>query len=257
MKNYILNIFLFFLVFSASAGEIEIKGVYQGKNVFVQNPYNVEKKEFCTKEVYLNDVKILSAIRNSAFSINLSNLEIGSSVHIKIVYSEDCQPRIINPYVLQGAENYTFNAVAVADQIIKWSLNEPVLSGRFIIEKYSENYWKPVTTAAVVLNEKEYSVTLAPFIQNGTNKFRIKYLSPKEQVFISKNIEYYSAAQQISLNNDTSNRILLSKETSYEIIDADGNKIRDGKGKEIAISNLHPGTYYLNYENKSEKFLKK
>ena len=257
MKFFTLNILFFFSAFSAFCGEIQIKGVYQGKNVFVQNPYNVERKEFCTREVYVNGVKVLSSIRNSAYSINLSNLEMGAPVNIKIVYSDDCAPRIINPYVLQSDENYTFNHLAVEEKQINWILNEDVLAGRFIIEKYTENYWKPVASTPVVLNEKNYKTSIEPFLENGTNKFRIKYLSPKEQVFISKNIELKISLELTSISQDLSNKILLSKETTYEIIDEEGNKIKDGKGKEIAISNLNPGVYYINYDNRSEKFLKK
>jgi hypothetical protein len=257
MRFSILSILNLFLIYSSFGGEIEINGVYQGKNVFVQNPYNVDKKEFCTKEVYLNDQKILSSVKNSAYAINLSNLEIGSPVNIKIIYNDDCAPRIINPYVLQNSEKYTIENLAVTEKDINWSIREDVLSGRFIVEKYTENYWKPITTTPVTINEKVYKASIGSFLTNGNNKFRIKYLSPKEQVFISQNIEHDVALELTSIAKEESDMLLLSKETTYEIIDQDGNKIKDGRGKEIAISNLNPGVYYINYDNRSEKFLKK
>jgi hypothetical protein len=235
----------------------QIKGVYQGKNVYVQNPYNAAQKEFCTEEVYLNDVKILSSLKNSAFTINLSNLEIGTPVEIRIRYKGDCSPKIVNAYVLQGDSKFTFENLAIIDKEINWNLKEDVLGGRFIIEKYTDNYWKPVTTSPIVLNQKNYKVSIGQYFTNGTNKFRVKYLSANEEVSISNNINYEVMDENSILSLDASNKIRLSKETSYEIIDEDGNKIQNGKGREIGIGNLDPGTYYINYENKSEKFLKK
>jgi hypothetical protein len=257
MKFLVLN-FLFSIVSLLSfGGELTIKGVYQGKNVYVQNPYNVEQKEFCTEEVYLNNVKVLSSIRNSAFTINLSNLEIGTPVEIRIKYKADCSPKVVNAYVLQSNSKYTFENLAIVDKEINWELKEDVLGGRFIIEKYTENYWKPISTSQIILNQKQYKVAVAQYFTNGTNKFRVKYLSPTEEVSISNNLDYEVMDENAILSLDASNKIRLSKEASYEIIDEDGNKIQDGKGREIGIANLDPGVYYINYENKSEKFLKK
>jgi hypothetical protein len=257
MKFFTINVLFFFTTFLSFGGEITIKGVYQGKNVYVQNPYNVEQKEFCTEEVYLNNVKVLSSIRNSAFTINLSNLELGTSVEIRIKYKADCSPKIVNAYVLQNNSKYSVENLAIADKEMSWELSEEVLGGKFIIEKYTENYWKPVSTSPIVLNQKNYKAAIGQHFTNGTNKFRVKYLSPKEEVSISNNIDYEVMDENAILSLDASNKIRLSKETSYEIIDEEGNKIRDGKGSEIGIANLDPGVYYINYENKSEKFLKK
>jgi hypothetical protein len=47
------------------AGEIVLTGVYQGKNLFVQNPAVGQDKTYCVDEVYVNDVKKMSAINRA------------------------------------------------------------------------------------------------------------------------------------------------------------------------------------------------
>lgn len=257
MKSFFTVIFFFVFINCSLSGEIIISGIYQGKNVYVQNPFSPEKKQFCTDEVFVNEEKVLSEIKNSAYTINLSHLDFGSPVAIRITHKNDCTPRIVNAFVIQSPDqSYTFIDTYIKDKLIKWSLKEKVLAGRFIIEKYNSNYWKPIGTIAVLLEEADYNFNVEQFISSGTNKFRIKYLSPKEQVFISSNILFESKPESVTFSLTGSNKILLSKETSYEIIDEDGNKVTNGKGNEIAISNLNPGVYYINYSNKSEKFQK-
>ncbi|MFN0049023.1 MAG: T9SS C-terminal target domain-containing protein, partial [Cytophagales bacterium] len=53
------------------------------------------------------------------------------------------------------------------------------------------------------------------------------------------------------------NKIYLSRDADYEIIDGYGNPLMKGKGKEIVCETLSEGVYYLNIDNKTEKFLKK
>src|SRR5690606_425485 len=45
-------------------------------------------------------------------------------------------------------------------------------------------------------------------------------------------------------------------ETKYEIYDAYGNIVKKGVGTEVDCSNLKKGAYYINYDNKNEKFIR-
>ncbi|HYG38487.1 MAG TPA: T9SS type A sorting domain-containing protein [Cytophagales bacterium] len=258
MKTLILAFAFLGLINSVFGGEIFVSGVYQGKNLYVQNPFSPDKKQFCTDEVFVNDIRVLSEIKHSAFTINLSHLQKGAEVEIKITYKNDCAPKIVNAFVLQKpGQHYTFNPVTIQNNAIYWSLKESVIAGRFIIEKYTDNFWKPIATTPVNIETTKYHQNLESYFSAGTNKFRVKYMSPEEKVYISSNISHESEGEAITFLLTSSNKILLSKESPYEIIDADGNKIKDGRSNEIQISHLNPGIYYINYSNKSEKFLKK
>ncbi|MOA58722.1 hypothetical protein D3C78_1831680 [compost metagenome] len=45
-------------------------------------------------------------------------------------------------------------------------------------------------------------------------------------------------------------------ETKYEIYDAYGNIVKKGIGSSVPCSNLLKGAYYINFDNKTEKFFK-
>jgi hypothetical protein len=77
---------------------LHIKGVYQGKNLFVKNNFNENENGFCVKMVYLNDKMIITKTNQSAFEIKLSNYSIneGDEVDIKIAYVGVIQPSILN-----------------------------------------------------------------------------------------------------------------------------------------------------------------
>src|SRR6478736_813022 len=61
---------------SSYAGILTLSGVYQGKNLYVQNPFTGNMKDFCSNDVYVNDVKVMSNIQSSAYEIDLSNLKL-------------------------------------------------------------------------------------------------------------------------------------------------------------------------------------
>ena len=45
--------------------------------------------------------------------------------------------------------------------------------------------------------------------------------------------------------------------TKYEIYDAYGNILKKGLNSEVDLSNLTKGIYYVNFDNKNEKIMKK
>ena len=60
-------LFLALFVGNLHAGVLVLTGMYQGKDVYVQNPLSENQKDYCTKEVYLNNEKILTNIKSSVF----------------------------------------------------------------------------------------------------------------------------------------------------------------------------------------------
>ncbi len=103
MKNIILLSFIFnvCLLHAQSNKPIYplmvLEGSYQGKNVYIQNPFSDENKGFCTRSVKVND-KIYSFKNESAFIIQLDsmNLKLGQAVKIEIEYSNDCKPKVLH-----------------------------------------------------------------------------------------------------------------------------------------------------------------
>src|SRR3954471_6660023 len=105
----ILLTFCTFLLFAGTSrlisqsNVIVLEGNYQGKNLYVQNPFGSGGVGFCVTEVKVNGNITTDEIPSSAFEIDMKphKLNIGDKVEVKIFHKEDCKPKVLNPEVLK------------------------------------------------------------------------------------------------------------------------------------------------------------
>lgn len=86
-----------------NSGVITIKGVYAGKNIYVQNPFAASVDEFCVYDVKINeDVSTKLWGKSSAFEVDFKKLGIhlGDSIFVQILHHTCCTPKILNPEAL-------------------------------------------------------------------------------------------------------------------------------------------------------------
>jgi len=255
-------IFLTVLFYSVSlqAQDIEytITGEYQGKNIYVQNPLSKDKINFCTSEVLLNERLVNSTPKTSAFEIDLTHLNIGDPVFIKIVHKEGCTPKIINPQVVRSKSKFQYlsdNADAIS---INWTTIGELPHGNFYIEHYRNKSW--VNTQSVAgkgsFDSNQYNVK--PSHHSFDNKYRLKYVQSDEKIFYSRIFTYFNDVEPISFFPAmVVDKITLSRASDYAVVDSFGNRITNGTGKEINLNNLKTGLYFLYIDNREEKFVKK
>jgi hypothetical protein len=84
-------------------GEILINGYYNGKNIFVQNPFDSTRKRFCIQNYpKINGHITTRIIKSSAFEIDLVpfKFKTGDKVNIVIEHSIGCHPKVLNAEVL-------------------------------------------------------------------------------------------------------------------------------------------------------------
>ena len=74
--------------------------------------------------------------------------------------------------------------------------------------------------------------------------------------FCEKNVEAKKAVAKKSSPKKVVNVINLSQNAHYEILDANGISLIKGSGVQISIANLKVGEYYINIDNRTEKFTK-
>ena len=75
---------------------------------------------------------------------------------------------------------------------------------------------------------------------------------------LSQVFEYFNDVEPISFYPTlVDDKITLSRETDYSVVDSYGNQITKGKGKEITLNNLKAGLYFLYVDNREERFVKK
>lgn len=198
MKFSILILLLGLVIHLPSKGaEISINGVYQGKNLYVQNPFANDGKEYCTSEVYVNGKLNISSPKVGAFEIDLSFLPINSPVEIKIIYKDGCGPKIVNPQVITFDSDFKFLVCQVTDMELKWITQKESIAGIYSIEKLEGEDWvsiAEVNSKGSVVNNF-YKIPAKH--QNGKNIYRIKFTQAEGITLYSKEMEYNGEPQPL------------------------------------------------------------
>jgi hypothetical protein len=260
MYKHFLLCFLLLSCFllQAQTGVILLEGRYQGKNLYVSNPY--VGTGFCTKKVLVNEKEVAFEDSSSAYEIDLKNLgyKLGDSLTIKIFHKDDCQPRIMYEFHTPKS-NFDVISIEISPEgILKWTTKDEDGKLPFIIEQFRWLKWVKVGEAegkgGMGENHYEYKVVF----HSDTNKFRIRqveYLT-RPRPHVSKPVEIVSTVETPTFCIDNAKRkIEFSLETMYQLYDKDGSIVRKGLGKTINCSELKKGIYFLDYDNKTTEVL--
>ncbi len=262
MRKIILIIAVFFS-FAAStfAGEIVLDGNYQGKNLYVQNPFASSGVGFCAFEVTVNGEVTTDEINSSAFEIDFDNfqLAIGAPVVVKIKHKDNCKPKVLNPEVLKPRSTFKTVSIKVENgNMLKWTTQEEMSKLPYTIEQYRWNKWVKVgeVEGKGTMGSNDYEYKITP--HSGTNKLRVKQVDFSKDPRYSNEVQYKADTPEVTFTLDkTITKLEFSQETMYEVYNEFGNVVKKGVGSEVDISNLDKGVYYFNYDNKTDQFVKK
>ena len=142
MKTLFLGFICFLFSFTAvfaESGELVLEGTYQGKNLYVQNPFSNSGVGFCVYEVRINDQVTTDEVNSSAFEIDFLSfqLAIGTPVTIKIKHKDGCKPRVLNAEVIKPRSTYQIISIASdADGKLNWKTSGEMGTLPFIVEQY-------------------------------------------------------------------------------------------------------------------------
>lgn len=244
-----------------SAGVILLEGNYQGKNLYVSNPYAGSQVGFCVYEVTVNDQVTTDEINSSAFEIDFKNFQfkLGDKVEVRIKHKDDCKPKVINPEVLRPKSTFNIESMKVeADGTLKWTTTGESGKLPYIIEQFRWTKWVKVGEVEGIGTPQanDYSFKITP--HSGKNQFRVKQVDYSNTPKLSKPINYLSPLPETTFSpQKVQKELLFSEETMFEIFDQYGNVVKKGFGKKVDCSNLSKGVYYINYDNKTGEFIKK
>jgi hypothetical protein len=248
------------VVSSVSAGEIVLVGKYRGKDIYVQNPYNADKDSYCTSAVYVNDRQVQDYPTASAFTIDLSYLAMGDLVVLRIEHNNECVPKVVNPQVLKEGEGFEFMLEQVGNNSISWNTKGELPDGKFMVEQMDSTKlkWNVIKEMAGKGGDETNQYSIAPTHFEGENQYRIKYTDHEGAEFSSLKLMYTYTDNpvQFSPKTQVTSKIKLSRSIPYTITDMDGNLVKEGNGKVIMVQDLKRGLYFLNIQNRSERFIK-
>jgi len=265
IKKIILFALASLFISNTFAGVLTLEGSYQGKNIYVTNPFVSTGVGFCAFEVSVNDKITTDEVNSSSFEVDLSalKLSIGERVVIKVKYKDDCKPKIVNPEDLKVRSTFEIVPTTLKfnpkEGTISWTTKGEVGKLPFIVEQYRWNKWVKVDEIEGKgrIEGAFYSVKYLP--HSGENKVRVKQIDVAGPRY-SEAIKVRSVAPEVKIKVDKVDKVLeFTDDTKYEIYDNFGNIISKGYGNEVDVVNLKKGTeYQINYDNKTgAKFTKK
>jgi len=266
LKNNILFLFVFIGGTFGAYADLSLEGHYQGKNLYIQNPEDEDGFGFCVTKATVNGDPVADGLASSAFEIDFSQfgLKIGDPVFIVLEHGLGCKPKVLNPEVLLPKSTFEVSSISCsAEGKLVWTTTGESGKLPFVIEQYRWNKWVVIGEVDGIGNptKNEYTFNVAP--HSGENKVRVVQTDHTGKKRPSEAVAFMNT----SIMEPVMNPLKVSKsitftsgskpiETKYEIYDAYGNIVKKGVGSEVDCSNLKKGAYYINYDNKNEKFIK-
>lgn len=260
MRKIISVIFfaLFFFGTALAQDTLLAEGNYEGKNLYIQNPFAEDGKGFCTQKVLVNNVAV-DFEQASAFEINLAalSLKTGDKVKIEIIHSPGCAPKILHPEMrCHPICQYSILAIQIEqDSLLTWTSAEK--NGKFIysVEQYRWNKWVKLgeVESTSGFDTASYAFGLHNYFTPGQNKFRVKVVDYDKNVYSPPVvIEKPADVPPFEIHDAAyyhKNPVEFHKETLWEIYDKDGNMMKKGYGKAADVKELKRGTYFLCFDN--------
>jgi hypothetical protein len=241
---------IWILLFASDQQEIaskEVIGVYQGTPLFIRNPYLPERQAFCVKAVYVNREKVQLNYELSALKIDFQNQDLYTPVTVRIVSNDTlCEPIIINPDAIFFHTTYKFLEFNLSDTLLTWTTEGEREQGIYTIEKYSNGVWREQTQVSAKSNFDKASYEYPPDLDEGANKYRIKYDNGRGAYLYSREIDYDFYPEPVTFTPKNPQFIItFSRPANYEIFNAKNEVVLEGYGKEVDISRLLSGDYVI------------
>ncbi|MCA1764027.1 MAG: hypothetical protein LC664_13695 [Flavobacteriales bacterium] len=227
--------------FQASAESLVITGIYQGKDLYVKNPFSEDGVGFCIFEVYVNGELTRDEINSSAFAIdfNILGIETGSDIEVIIKHKDGCNPLVLNPEAVKPHSTFEVESIDIKNNVLTWSTTNESGSLPFVVEQFRWNKWVKVgeVQGKGTSETHEYQFELTPY--SGENKVRVKQVDYTAEPRYSKQVTYTSNVKKVTFSpqKKVEDKVVFSNPTRFEIFDQYGNLVKTGYGSEVDVAN--------------------
>ncbi|MBC6400048.1 MAG: hypothetical protein GDA37_03370 [Ekhidna sp.] len=235
--------------------ETYLAGVYQGKTLFIQNPFNRDKEVFCVREIRINERTPDINYNLSAIMINFEGYDLYTPVKIRIIHADTlCHPVILNPESILFHTIFRFLPIHLTDSALVWSTKGERGKGYFEVQRLENGIWEEKAIVEAKGKYEGAGYLHRPALTEGANKYRIKYNFPR-----SSRIKYlYSSEVELEHYPDrvrfspklVKTHLYLSRVSHYEIYDQGNNLVQEGQGKAVDVSKLRKGRYVIYFNGK-------
>jgi len=188
---------------------------------------------------------------------------LGAPVEVKIKHKDDCTPKVINPEVLKPMSTFEIDAMKVEkDGTLYFTTKNETGSLPYTIQQFRWNKWVDIGEidgkGSPDKNEYQYVI---PTMNSGENRFRLKQVDGTGKPRYSFEAKFNSPLPAVTFTEPgdrkkAGDKIMFSDKTMYEIYNEFGVIVDKGIAKEVNVSNLEKGTYWVNFDNTFASFKK-
>ncbi|MEO9484805.1 MAG: hypothetical protein ABJG47_15200 [Ekhidna sp.] len=255
---FILTLFGVNMLFAQMTPKVEtnLAGVYKGKTLFIQNPFDKADKRFCIETIYINEEYLDINYKLSAIKLDFEGFDLNTPVKIRVVHRDTlCVPVIINPEAILFHTIFRFTAVTLTDSALVWQTKgETGVGGEFEIEKLNNGIWIDQEVRESLGRYEGADYTHFPNLEEGANKYRIKYNFPRGSRvghLYSWEVDFDHYPEPVEFTpKSAKTKVYLSRSTHYEIYDAGSKLVLDGQGTVIDVTVLRQGQYVIYFNGK-------
>lgn len=257
----LVTFMLLICALTSHAGSIVLEGRYQQRNLFVINSVSPDGVGFCTYEVTVNGLVSSDEINSQAYEIDLSiySFKLGDPLTIVIKHKDGCTPKVLNPGALEPAPTFECIKIECSQSgLLTWETTGEMGKLTFIVQQFKWNKW--VNVGEVLGNGTQVKNTYKFQVQltSSKNKFRVAQKSYEGDLRKSPTCEVISTVTPVTFRYDRKTKyVTFSAETSYEMYNIYGQIVKRGYGISVDCTALNKGEYYLSYDSRTDKFLKK
>lgn len=253
MKNLFscaLTIAMFTFPLFSFAEALVVKGVYQGKDLYIKNAFAPDGVGFCIYEVLVNGEVTTDEINSSAFAIDLSlfGFEQGTALEVVLRSKENCDIKVINPEAIAPQSTFDVVSSRLEQNVLMWTTENEVGPIPFVIEQYKWNKWVEIGTVRGIGEKSTQEYRIEVPLHNGKNIFRVRQNDPMGVRYSTK-MEFDSDLPEVTiLTSKVSDMMRFSGVTQFEIFDAYGVLVGKGNGDYFNMNDLPAGRYYVNFD---------
>lgn len=255
---FVLPLFLASLL--ANAGVFVYTGVYQGKDLYVKNPFSSDGVGFCVFEVKVNGKITSDEVNSSAFAIDLAQFgfNVGQPVEVIIRTKDECEPHLINPNAIAPSSTCTVNDISLSTSQVHFKTTGETADLPFFIEQFKWNKWVVVAVvegkgSASKMNS--YAIDIP--VVDGINRVRVRQDDGKGPHYLMEKDLTAKAPDVTLLQDKVTDKIEFTGSTNFEVYDAFGVLIQTGTNHIIDCRNWDAGLYYLNFDNEFGRIVRK
>lgn len=236
-------------------GESNLTGVYQGKTLFIQNPFNSKTRDYCIDKIFINKDQLDINYKLSAIKLDFEGIDLFTPITIRIQHRDTlCSPVIINPEAVLFHTIFRFTGVSLTDSAFSWTTKGERGVGSFEIERLDGIRWKTIEVIDARGVYEGATYTLFPNLEDGANQYRIKYNYPRGSrtgYLYSWEVDYDHYPEPVEFKpKSAKTRLYLSRAASYKIYDAGSKIVLEGAGTEIDVTVLRQGQYVIYFDDK-------